>query len=272
VIAGAQRPVHAAEAANALFSIEAASFAVNGRTLLHPLDLTLPQGRVTGLIGHNGSGKSTLIKLLGRQQAPTQGVIRFLGAPLVTWRARDFARHVAYLPQQPAAATGLSVRELVAFGRYPWHGPLGRFGATDRQKVDKALELTDISSFADRVVDTLSGGERQRAWLAMLIAQDAQCLLLDEPISALDIAHQIEVLALVRRLSDERGMSVVVVLHDINMAARYCDEIIALHSGRMIDGGTPEEIMTPARLEGIYGRPMAVLAHPDTARPLAVPR
>ena len=125
----------------------------------------------------------------------------------------------------------MTVRELVALGRYPWHGALGRFSCTDTRKVLEAMEQTDVVGFADRAVDSLSGGERQRVWLAMLVAQDSDCLLLDEPIFALDIAHQIEVLALVRRLSEERGIGVVVVLHDINMAGRFCDELIALKGG-----------------------------------------
>src|SRR5690606_35749392 len=137
------------------------------------------------------------------------------------------------------AASGMLVKELVALGRYPWHGALGRFGTTDRQKVEEAIELTGIAPFADRMVDTLSGGERQRVWLAMLVAQDAECLLLDEPTSALDIAHQIEVLSLVQKLSHEKNLSVFVVLHDVNMAARFCDAVFALHSGRLIAQSTP---------------------------------
>ncbi|HEY4250534.1 MAG TPA: ATP-binding cassette domain-containing protein [Roseomonas sp.] len=246
-----------------LYALEDAGFTVSGRTILHPLRCDLPAGRVIGLIGHNGSGKSTLVKLLARQQAASAGAIHFEGMALRAWPGRGFARRVAYLPQQTAPATGLLVRELVALGRYPWHGTLGRFGAADRAKVAEALRLTGTEVFADRLVDTLSGGERQRAWLAMLVAQDAACLLLDEPIAALDVAHQVEMLALVQRLSRERGVSVIVVLHDVNMAARFCDEILALHGGRLIARGTPEAIMTPSVLASIYGVPMATLPHPD---------
>jgi len=163
------------------------------------------------------------------------------------------------------------VKELVALGRYPWHGALGRFGKADRDKVDEAMSLTDVTDMADRFVDTLSGGERQRVWLAMLVAQDAECLLLDEPISALDVSHQVEVLTLVQRLSHSKGLGVLVVLHDVNMAARFCDEIIALHSGRLIARGTPPEIMTPDVLKQIYGIDMAIMAHPQTGLPVGVP-
>jgi iron-chelate-transporting ATPase len=255
-----------------LFALHGAGFAIPERALLEPLSLALPARRVVGLIGHNGSGKSTLVKLLARQQPATSGTIHFEGRALGDWGQRAFARKVAYLPQQAPAAAGMLVRELVALGRYPWHGALGRFGAADRDKVAEAMALTDVERFADRLVDTLSGGERQRAWLAMLVAQDPECLLLDEPTSALDIAHQVEVLALIRRLAAERGLGVVVVLHDVNMAARFCDEIIALHSGRLIARGTPAEIMTPAGLEAVYGVPMGVMPHPEGRYPISFVR
>ncbi|WP_448032943.1 ATP-binding cassette domain-containing protein [Bradyrhizobium liaoningense] len=246
-----------------LFELDQVGFAVAGRALLEPLTMSLPARSVVGLIGHNGSGKSTLLKLLARQQPSSSGTIRFEGRALRMWSDRDYARKVAYLPQQTPPAAGMLVKELVALGRYPWHGALGRFGDIDREKVESAMALTHIEPFADRLVDTLSGGERQRAWIAMLVAQDAECLLLDEPTSALDIAHQIEVLSLVKQLARERNLGVVVVLHDVNMAARFCDEIIALHSGKLIARGEPDMIMTPAELENIYGIPMGVMPSPD---------
>ncbi len=255
--------------ATPLFELHNASFSVENRVLLKPLTLTLPARHVIGLIGHNGSGKSTLIKLLARQQTPTDGAISFEGRRLEKWRDRLFARKVAYLPQQAPAAAGMLAGELVALGRYPWHGPLGRFGAEDKRMVEEAMELTDVAIYRDRIVDTLSGGERQRVWLAMLVAQNPDCLLLDEPTSALDIAHQVEVLSLVRRLTEARGLGVVVVLHDVNMAARFCDEILALHSGTMIARGTPDEILTPDQLQTIYGTRMGVMRHPDTGRPMS---
>ena len=256
----------------AAFSLSEASFAVSGRTLLHPLTLDLAGGRVIGLVGHNGSGKSTLLKCLARQQAPSGGSIAYDGQPLARWSERAFARTIAYLPQHTPLAPGMLVRELVALGRYPWHGALGRITAQDREKVARALNLTDTARYADRFVETLSGGERQRVWLAMLVAQDAQCLLLDEPISALDVAHQIEVLSLVRGLCDSQGAGVIVVLHEINMAARFCDEIVALKDGRLVARGTPAEIMNAGTLAAIYGIAMDVLAHPSGAMPLAFAR
>jgi ferric hydroxamate transport system ATP-binding protein len=265
-------PPFAVAAGEPLFELDAVSFAIPERVLLEPLTLTLPARRVVGLIGHNGSGKSTLVKLLARQQPASTGTIRFEGRALKEWGDRPFARKVAYLPQQTPPASGMLVKELVALGRYPWHGALGRFSQIDRDKVAEAMALTDVEPFAERLVDTLSGGERQRAWLAMLVAQDAECLLLDEPISALDIAHQVEVLSLVQRLSRDRGVGVVVVLHDVNMAARFCDEILALRGGRLIARGAPGAIMTPAELEAIYGVPMGVMQHPETGRAISFVR
>lgn len=252
-----------------LFTLEEVGFSIAGRVLLEPLSLDLGAGKVIGILGHNGSGKSTMVKLLARQQQPSRGVLSYAGRPIESWDNRAFARRVAYLPQQTPPAAGMLVKELVALGRYPWHGALGRFGRRDRDKVGEAMALTDIEPFAERLVDTLSGGERQRAWLAMLVAQDAQCLLLDEPIAALDLAHQMEVLTLVQRLSHEHGLGIVVVLHDVNMAARFCDELIALHSGRLVARGTPDEIVRPDVLRMIYGVEVGVIAHPHGGRPLA---
>jgi iron complex transport system ATP-binding protein len=252
--------------------LEGVGFEVPGHVILEPLTAVLGDRGVTGLVGQNGSGKSTLLRILARQLPPARGRISFAGRPLPSWGERDFARKVAYLPQHTPPAAGLTVRELVALGRYPWHGALGRFGPTDRAKVDEALTVTATDVIADRFVDTLSGGERQRAWLAMLLAQDARLLLLDEPISALDVAHQLGALRLVRRLSVERGIAVVIVIHEINMAARFCDEIIALKGGRLIAHGSPDEFMTARRLEEIYDVGMGVFPHPDTGGVIAYVR
>lgn len=250
------------------FTTSELSFAIGQRTLLGPVSLELRRGRVYGLIGHNGSGKTTLIKLLARQQAPSSGTIDFSGRPLSDWRPRELARVLAYLPQTTPAATSLTVRELAALGRYPWHGALGRFGVEDHRHVDEALVLTDMTSFADRLVDELSGGERQRAWIAMLVAQDAGVMLLDEPISALDIAHQEDILGLVRELSRKRDLCVVTVLHDPNMAARHCDELIALKDGKLLTQGTPHQMMNGDVLKRVFGVEMGVFSHPVTGQPI----
>ncbi|WP_192035156.1 ATP-binding cassette domain-containing protein [Halomonas sp. YLGW01] len=253
-----------------MIDVRAASFEVDGTRLLHPTDLSLAPGQVVGLIGHNGSGKSTLLKLLARQQPPSQGAVHLDGTPLDEWDNRAFARRVAYLPQQLPPAEDLTCRELVGFGRYPWQGLLGRPGREDRAQIERALTLTGTQAFAGRRVDSLSGGERQRVWLAMLLAQGSQYLMLDEPLAALDIAHQVEVLELIRRLCHELGLGVIIVLHDINMAARYCDRLIALHGGRVQAKGSPEQLMHDATLEAIYGLPMRVMPHPGGVQRIAV--
>ncbi|SFU94924.1 ATP-binding cassette domain-containing protein [Halomonas korlensis] len=253
-----------------MFEVRGATFDIHQKRLLHSTDLTFGEGEIYGLIGHNGSGKSTLLKLLAQQQPASQGEIRFDDRPLHDWGQREFARQVAYLPQHLPSAENLTCRELVGFGRYPWHGLLGRHTQADRAAIERAIALTHTAMFADRLVDTLSGGERQRVWLAMLLAQGSRFLLLDEPLAALDIAHQVEVLALVRRLSHEIGLGVVIVLHDVNMASRYCDQLVALHSGRVLSRGTPARMMRGDTLEAIYGVPMQVMPHPQTGHAIAV--
>lgn len=245
-----------------MFKLDAVSYQLPQKTLLHPIDLSIDHGQVVGLIGHNGSGKSTLVKLLARQLSPSSGRILLEDKALHEWGDRPLARQVAYLPQQLPPTEGLTARDLIRFGRYPWHGALGRFSREDEEQVQKAMDLTDTQRFADRSVDELSGGERQRVWLAMLLAQNARYMLLDEPTSALDIAHQVEVLSLVRKLGRDLNMGVIVVLHDINMAATYCDHLVALHSGRLLTEGTPDQLMNQDTLESIYGISMAIMEHP----------
>lgn len=248
---------------NHTFEIDNLHFSIGHRTILHPLSLMFAPGRVHGLIGHNGSGKSSLLRLLARQYTDHGGRICLDGKSLDDWKSREFAREVAYLPQQTPATDGMSVAELVALGRYPWHGPLGRLGPVDREKIDEAMSLTDVACFTHRPVDSLSGGERQRVWLAMLVAQDSRWLLLDEPTSALDIGHQLEVLELVQKLSESRGLGVLMVLHDVNMALRFCDDIVALRGGRLLLNSPACDLLNPTTLEAIYGVPMGVVARPD---------
>ncbi|GED21500.1 ATP-binding cassette domain-containing protein [Halomonas halmophila] len=253
-----------------MFEVKGATFEVSGKRLLHPTHLAFQQGRVHGLIGHNGSGKSTLLKLLAQQQPATDGEVHFDERALAGWGNREFARQVAYLPQHLPSAENLTGRELIGFGRYPWHGLLGRHTREDQEQIERAIGLTHTEAFADRLVDTLSGGERQRVWLAMLLAQGSRFLLLDEPLAALDIAHQVEVLALVRKLCQELGLGVIIVLHDVNMAARYCDHLVALHSGQVLAQGHPSDMMKDTTLEAIYGIPMRVMSHPGGDHRVAV--
>lgn len=243
-----------------LFSLRGVCRDVPGRRLVDQLDLDIPEGVVTALIGRNGSSKSTVLKMLSGQHPPSAGQISYAGRPLADWAPRALARDLAYLPQVTPAAEGMRLEELVALGRYPWRGALGRFRAEDRQAVEQAIARCGLTSLAGRIVDTMSGGERQRSWIAMMLAQGARTLLLDEPISALDIAHQVEVLGLLQRMCRSDGLSVVVVLHDVNMVARYCDHIVALGAGRLVLEGPVSTLMTPEALHRVYGLSMTVSA------------
>lgn len=253
-----------------MFRLDDAGYALPGKVLLHPTRLRFDAAGVCGLIGHNGSGKSTLLKLLAGQLVATSGEVSFDGRAVPRWNRRRFAREVAYLPQHLPASEHLTAAELIGFGRYPWQGLLGRDSARDRQEVERAIALTQTQAHRDQRVDTLSGGERQRVWLAMLLAQNSRFLLLDEPLAALDVAHQIEMLELVHRLSRELGLGIVLVLHDVNLAARYCDRLVALRGGRAIVAGPPEAIMTPDCLRRIYGVEMSVFRHPVLGTPVAM--
>jgi len=243
----------------AFFEVDQLAVRIGDTAILHNIELNFQEGQVTALLGHNGSGKSTLLKILARQISPTHGDIRLQARPLRNTGARAFAQVVGYLPQHPPATDGLTVRELIALGRYPWRGPLGRYTDEDERLIDQAIADTNLDQFQHRPIDTLSGGERQRAWIAMLLAQQTQCLLLDEPISALDVKHQVETLRLVHRLAEERELTVIVVLHDVDLAARFCDRLVALKAGQLVADGAPAEIMDSGILESIYGVPMGVM-------------
>ncbi len=252
-----------------LFSLTDVSFDVPGRRLIDHLSLEIAEGAVTALVGRNGSGKSTLLKLIAGQNRPTSGLVTHAGRALSDWPPRELARRIAYLPQVTPVAEGIRLAELVALGRYPWRGALGRFRPEDHAAVTGAMQRCGLEPLADRLVDTLSGGERQRGWIAMMLAQGARTLLLDEPTSALDIAHQVEVLGLVQAMSRETGLSAVIVLHDVNLAARYCDRVVALDGGRLALEGPVQDLMTPEALARVYGLPMEVATR--SGYPFAVP-
>ncbi|ERS11163.1 iron-hydroxamate transporter ATP-binding protein [Marinobacter sp. EN3] len=244
---------------SAFFDVRDLAVHIGSTAILHNINLAFNEGQVTALLGHNGSGKSTLLKTLARQVPASAGEVRLEGEAAKSLGARAFARIVGYLPQHPPGTDGLTVRELIALGRYPWRGPLGRYSDEDYALIDQAIADTDLKPFEHRSVDTLSGGERQRAWIAMLLAQQTRCLLLDEPISALDVKHQVETLRLVQRLASQRELTVIVVLHDVDLASRFCDRLVALKAGQVVADGTPAEIMDSQILESIYSVPMGVM-------------
>ncbi|WP_413478499.1 ABC transporter ATP-binding protein [Vibrio hibernica] len=252
-----------------MFQLTDVAFSAQDKTILNPTTIGFERGKVTSLLGHNGSGKSTLIKMLARQQVATQGEILVGGSKLSDLSAKEFALKVSYLPQHPPVTDGVKVRELVRFGRYPWKGLFGRYSTQDEVFIDQAIEQVGLTHMQDRFVATLSGGERQRAWVAMLLAQKSECILLDEPTSALDVAHQYELLALIRELNQSLGMTVIMVLHDINMAARFSDHMVALHSGKVLASGSPQELMQQDVLHSIYGIPLDLFIHPETGHSIS---
>lgn len=241
-----------------------------GRTILSLDRLSLAADEFSVILGHNGSGKSTLMNLLARQLQPDEGALCLDGKALTAWSQRAFARRIAFLPQRLPEVAGLNVRELVRLGRFPWRGLLGRWQADDHAIVDAAMQQTDVAHYADHMTDLLSGGERQRAWVAMLLAQQSPLLLLDEPTSALDLSHQYELMALLRRLNRETGRGVVVILHDINLAVRHADRILALKQGRLVFDGTPDALLSEERLSALYDIDIRLCPHPSQPEQVAV--
>ncbi len=223
------------------------------QTILKNLSIEIERGKVTALVGPNGSGKSTLLKTLARLLSPSSGQVYLNGVALTRLATRDIARQLAILPQNPVAPPGLSVGELVEQGRFPHVGPLGMLRRQDREAIAEALSLTAMTEFAHRRLDNLSGGERQRAWISLALAQETPLLLLDEPTSFLDIGHQLEVLEIVRQLNRDRAMTIILVLHDLNQAARYSDRMVVLKRGRIIADGTPRRVLTPELLAEAFG-------------------
>lgn len=247
------------------------SLAYDGRTVVENLTLTVPDGCVTSIIGPNGCGKSTLLKGLGRLLPPAAGNVLLDGTPLGQRSTRYVATQLSLLPQTPSAPSGLTVADLVSRGRHPRQKWYQQFSRADEQVIIQALWATDIADLADRSLEDLSGGQRQRAWISMTLAQETDILLLDEPTTYLDLAHQVEVLELVRRLNREHGRTVLMVLHDISLAARYSDRIIAMHGGRIVAEGAPEEVITPDLLQDIFGLRAAVITEPTEGRPHVIP-
>jgi len=250
---------------------EQISVTLGSADVLHNVSVTLPRGRITALVGPNGSGKSTVLRALTRQLPVDRGVVRLDGRAISDFSARDFARKVAYLPQTVLSPPGMTVGELVACGRYPHQGIWRVPNKADDAAVDAALQVTGMVAFRDRLLNALSGGERQRAHIAVALAQEAEILLLDEPTTYLDIRHQIEILDLIRTLNRRQGLTVGWILHDLNQALAYSDEIVLLSAGRVVASGTPHAVLTPETIERVFGTTMVVLAHPQSGLPICVP-
>ncbi|MFB7633157.1 ABC transporter ATP-binding protein [Streptomyces sp. NPDC056149] len=241
------------------------------RTVVEGLDLDVPDGAVTVVVGPNACGKSTLLRALGRLLRPRRGAVLLDGTDLARIPTRKIAQSLGLLPQTPVAPEAITVADLVARGRQPHQRWWQQWSGQDERAVAEAMTRTDVAALADRPVDELSGGQRQRVWIAMALAQETDLLLLDEPTTYLDIAHQVEVLDLVRQLNHDRGRTVVAVLHDLNQAARYADHLVAMKAGRVVAQGRPAEVVTADLVQEVFGLASVVVPDPVTGSPLVVP-
>lgn len=251
-------------------AIQDLSLAYGSRTVIDHVSFTIEAGEMVSIVGPNGSGKSSLLRGLARLQKPAAGHVLLGDTDIRSLGTRTVARHLAILPQSPDGGADLTVRELVYRGRFPHQGILQRITRADVEAVEWAMEAADVAALANRATGSLSGGERQRAWIALALAQKPRVLLLDEPTSFLDIAHQVEVMHLLRRLNRE-GMTVVLVLHDLVLAGRFTDRVIALSHGRIAFDGPPAEVLEPVGLERVFGVAMMVIRDPSTGMPIPLP-
>ncbi|MEV0316985.1 ABC transporter ATP-binding protein [Streptomyces sp. NPDC050658] len=247
------------------------TLAYEDREVVHELDLAVPDGKVTVIVGPNACGKSTTLRALGRLLKPKSGAVLLDGEALAKLPTKKIAQQIGLLPQTPVAPEAITVGDLVARGRQPHQHWWQQWSEEDEKAVTEAMERTDVSALAERSVDELSGGQRQRVWIAMALAQDTDLLLLDEPTTYLDISHQVEVLDLVRQLNHDRGRTVVVVLHDLNQAARYADHLVAMKAGRIVAEGAPADVVTEDLVREVFGLECVVVPDPVTGSPLVVP-
>ncbi|MDJ1138151.1 ABC transporter ATP-binding protein [Streptomyces iconiensis] len=247
------------------------TLAYEDRTVVEELDLAVPDGEITVVVGPNACGKSTMLRALGRLLKPRGGSVLLDGEELSRIPTRTIARSIGLLPQSPVAPEAITVADLVSRGRQPHQRWWQQWSEEDERAVTDAMERTDVTALGDRPVDELSGGQRQRVWIAMALAQETDLLLLDEPTTYLDIAHQVEVLDLVRQLNVDRGRTVVMVLHDLNQAARYADHLVAMKEGRLVARGRPGEIVDATLVREVFGLESVVVPCPVTGDPLVVP-
>jgi iron complex transport system ATP-binding protein len=248
-----------------------ATLAYADRTIVDKIDVSIPDGRITVIVGPNGCGKSTLLRALARLMTPRQGSVLLDGKDIHALPTREVARRLGLLPQAPISPEGILVGDLVARGRSPHQSAFQQWSREDEAAVEEALAATGLAEVADRRVDELSGGQRQRVWIAMALAQHTSLLLLDEPTTFLDLRHQIDVLGLLRKLNRNEGRTLVLVLHDINLACRYADHIIAMRDGCIIAEGPPSTVVTAQTMADVFGLDCTVIPDPAAGTPLIIP-
>ncbi|MET4692513.1 ABC transporter ATP-binding protein [Endozoicomonas lisbonensis] len=247
------------------------SLGYGDKTIINNIDLDIPEGKITTLIGANGCGKSTLLRSMARLLKPKSGCVLLDGREVFTSSTKEIAKRLAILPQGPVAPEGMSVMQLVRQGRYPHQSWLKQWSEEDERCVMEALSATNMSEFSERTVDSLSGGQRQRAWIAMTLAQNTSVILLDEPTTYLDMSHQIEILDLLFDLNRNSGRTVVMVLHDMNLASRFSDNIVAVKDGEIYASGAPETVMTAELVEQVFGLDSQIIPCPMFGTPTCVP-
>lgn len=247
------------------------SLAYGEHPIISNLSLDITPGAITSIVGPNGCGKSTLLRALSRLLKPKAGEVVLDGTSLKDHSSKELARTLGLLPQTPVAPEGIIVSDLVGRGRHPHQGLMGRWSTHDYEVVAHALEITNTADLAERPLDELSGGQRQRVWIAMALAQDTDILLLDEPTTYLDIANQLEVLDLLTDLNEQRGTTIVMVLHDLGLAARYSDVLVSMHKGQIHSVGTPQEVVTEAAMLDVFGVKATVITDPVSGSPLVMP-
>ncbi|MDE8564878.1 ABC transporter ATP-binding protein [Anoxybacillus rupiensis] len=259
------KPVH-------LFKVEQVVAGYDHKTVIQDVSLVVPSGKISVMIGANGCGKSTLLKTMARLIKPTSGQIILDGKPISQFPPKQLARILGLLPQSPVIPEGITVADLVGRGRFPHQSWLSGWTKKDYEAVAEAMEFMNIIEFANHPIDELSGGQRQRVWIAMALAQQPDILLLDEPTTFLDITYQIEILDLLTDLNRKHGTTIVMVLHDINLSARYADHIFALHEGRLVAEGEPSKVLTSTLIKEIFGLDCTVIEDPLSGSPMVVPK
>lgn len=246
------------------------SISYGNTEIVKELNLNIPKGKITTIIGANGCGKSTVLKTIGRILQPKSGVIYINGKDIQGQSSKEVAKAMAVLPQTPQAPKGLTVDELVAYGRFPHQSGFGKLQKEDREAIDWALEVTGIKEYKNRPIDALSGGQRQRVWIAMALAQETEILLLDEPTTYLDLAHQLEILKLLENLNKKQKRTIVMVIHELNNAARFADYMVGVKAGKIVCHGSAEEVMTKENLKEIFNIDAEIVKDPRDSKPVCI--